>query len=75
MELLNQLESRITELLDQLDALQKENAVLREQLTNEINTVAEENARLSQELEQERQRNNEAAERVEAIMGRLRERL
>lgn len=75
MELLDQLEIRIIELLTQLEELQRENTRLRENMNGELESVNRKNNLLTQELEQEKQRNNTALERIETIMNKLKERL
>lgn len=73
MELLDQLEQRISALLTRVDALALENASLKEQQAGELAALAEENHGLRRELEQEREKNNAALARIEAIVERIKE--
>lgn len=74
MELLDQLEARITDLLTRIDELARENSRLKENVREELENAHQKNTLLSLELEQEKQRNNAALERIEAILERLKER-
>lgn len=73
MELLDLLEQRISVLLNKMGALTAENESLKRQLTQELTSLADENTRLQNELDQERERNNTALTRIEALAERIKE--
>jgi uncharacterized coiled-coil protein SlyX len=74
MELLDQLERRVTSLLTRLDNLSRENVELRKAL--EVTSAAQEAEihRLGIALEEERQKNTTALMRVETLVDRIKER-
>lgn len=72
MELLDRLEQQIGSLLAKLDTLTRENASLRQANERELGALAEDNDALCRALEEERAKNAEALERLEAIMERIR---
>ena len=74
MELLDQLERRVTSLLTRLDNLSRENVELRKAL--EVTSAAQEAEihRLGIALEEERQKNTPALMRVETLVDRIKER-
>ena len=73
MELLDQLEQRVTALLARLDALSEENASLRQTQAHELAALTEINQTLREELEVERSRNKTALTRIEALVERIKE--
>ena len=75
MELLEQLEERVMALLNELEALKKENASLIDQQQTVLTELAEENSSLQARLEIEQQRNNSALERIDSLVQRIKERL
>lgn len=72
MEILNQLEERISGLLERVTVLTAENASLRHSQEHELSAIVQENNTLRSELEEERRRNSEAHTRIEALIGRIR---
>lgn len=72
MEVLDQLEQRISALLTGMERLTAENAALRESRARDAEALAEENRQLKQALEHERGRNAEALVRVEKLVERIR---
>ena len=70
-ELLDQLETRITSLLDENRALQQENEQLRRDSADKLAPLAEENRALQEALAQERAAKDEAAGRIDALLQRL----
>lgn len=73
MELLDQLEERVSVLLTRVDALTKENATLKEGQASVLATVSEENTALRHELEQERAKTANSLSRLEALIALIRE--
>jgi cell shape-determining protein MreC len=89
MELLEQLEERITALLTRLENLSKENADLKEQATQfpalekenadlkiklaRIITLERENRSLRDERDQERQKNRAALTRLDVLVRRMKD--
>lgn len=76
MELLEQLEARVTELLARLDRLKAENAHLRAELSAlgmEKSGLEEENQRLHDALAREEGHRAEALQRIDALLRRVQE--
>jgi cell division protein ZapB len=73
MELLDQLECRVSALLSRVEALAYENTTLKTGRGQEASSLQEENRALRQELELERSKNSNALTRIEALVERLRE--
>lgn len=73
MELLNQLEQRLTELLARLESLAAENASLRQEQERDLASLADENQRLREDLEKMRTRDSSTAARIESLVARIRE--
>lgn len=73
MELLDQLEERISALLVRMDALAAENASLKQGQANELSALAEENHALRQELEQERANTANSLSRLEGLIALIKE--
>ena len=76
MELLEQLESRVTELLDKLDRLGAENVPLRAEypaVVAEKAVLEEENRKLRDALTQEEHLRVEALKRIDALLRRIQE--
>ncbi|WP_022655213.1 cell division protein ZapB [uncultured Desulfovibrio sp.] len=76
MELLEQLESRVTELLDRLDRLAAENVRLRAEssaIVAEKAVLEEENRKLHDALTQEEHLRVEALKRIDALLRRIQE--
>lgn len=76
MELLEQLESRVTELLDKLDRLEAENVRLRSEssaVVAEKAVLEEENRKLRDALTQEEHLRVEALKRIDALLRRIQE--
>ena len=76
MELLEQLESRVTELLDRLDRLGAENVRLRDDscaIVAEKAVLEEENHKLRDALTQEEHLRVEALKRIDALLRRIQE--
>ena len=74
MELLEQLEQRVTALLTRLDDLSRENAALRKTAEESASERETEVHRLAAALEEERQKNRTALARVETLVERIKER-
>lgn len=74
MELIDQLEKRIDALLADRDRLARETVDLREAQARNLATLADENRRLKETLEQERAGSSEAVRRIEVLVERLRAR-
>jgi predicted nuclease with TOPRIM domain len=74
MELIEQLEQRISALLDRLDGLVAENAALREEHSREIKVLTDANESLRNELTGERSLTAEAVTRIESIVARIKDR-
>lgn len=72
MEILDQLEQRISALLTDMERLSGENASLRESRARDTEALAEENRQLKHALEHERSRNAEALTRLEKLVERIR---
>lgn len=70
-ELLDLLEQRIQSLLDEVDALQRDNAGLRRDLTEKKGLLTEENEMLKEALAREKNAREAAAERINALLQRL----
>ena len=70
-ELLDLLEERVTSLLGEVDAVRRENARLRRDLTEKAGLLAEENATLKEALAQERTARENAANRIDSLLQRL----
>lgn len=73
MELLDQLEKRISALLAKADALAVENASLKEGQARELASLAEDNHALRQELERERAKTANSLSRLEALIALIKE--
>lgn len=73
MELLDQLEQRLTELLARLKSLSVENASLRQEQERDLASLADENQRLREDLEKMRTRDSATAARIESLVARIRE--
>jgi len=74
-EILDLLERRVHSLLDEMSALQREKDELRRDLTEKTGHLAEENASLKEALAQEKTARETAAERINALLQRLTERM
>ncbi|MDR2603932.1 MAG: cell division protein ZapB [Desulfovibrio sp.] len=74
MELIEQLEQRISALLDKLDRLVAENAALKKEHAEAIKTLKDENDSLRNELEGERSLTTDAVARIESIVARIKDR-
>ncbi|MDR2669601.1 MAG: cell division protein ZapB [Desulfovibrio sp.] len=74
MELIDQLEQRISALLDKLDRLVAENAVLKEEHAEAIKVLKAENDSLKNKLAGERSLTTEAVARIESIVARIKDR-
>ena len=74
-ELLDLLETRVTALLDEVQALRAENEQLRRDLTEKTGPLAEENAALQEALAQEKSARETAATRIDGLLQRLTERM
>ncbi len=72
-ELLDVLDDRVTSLLRETDALRRENAQLRQDLTEKTGSLAEENAALQEALAQERIAKQTAVSRIDSLLQRLAE--
>ena len=70
-ELLDLLEERVTALLDEVRALQQENAQLKQDLTDKLGPLTEENSALRDALAQEQTARETAANRIDALLQRL----
>lgn len=70
-ELLDQLEYRITSLLEEKYALQQENEQLRRDSAEKLAPLVEENRALQEALSQERAAKDEAAKRIDGLLQRL----
>lgn len=73
MEVLDQLEQRLTELLARLESLAAENASLRQEQERDLASLADENQRLQEDLEKMRTRDSATAARIESLVARIRE--
>ena len=76
MELFDLLETRVVELLGQIDTLREENKTLQEKLTalDEKNkTLDEENKNLKESLEQEQHTKEEINGRIDTLLSTIRE--
>jgi predicted nuclease with TOPRIM domain len=74
MELIEQLEQRISALLDRLDRLVAENAALKEEHLKELQALKDDNESLRNELAGERSMTTEAVARIESIVARIKDR-
>jgi hypothetical protein len=74
MELIKQLEQRISALLDKLDRLVAENASLKEGHAKAIKALTDENDKLRNELEGERSLTTDAVARIESIVALIKDR-
>ncbi len=74
MELLDQLERRVTALLTRLDELSRENADLRKAAESASAGLEAEVLRLTAALDEERQKNTTALMRIETLVERIKER-
>ncbi|MDR1947126.1 MAG: cell division protein ZapB [Desulfovibrio sp.] len=74
MELIEQLEQRISALLDRLDRLVADNAALKDEHSQEIKALKDENESLRNELTRERSLTTEAVARIESIVARIKDR-
>jgi DNA-binding MarR family transcriptional regulator len=74
MELIEQLEQRISALLDKLDRLVAENAALKAEHAEAIKALKAENDTLGKELAGERSLTADAVTRIESIVARIKER-
>lgn len=70
-ELLDLLEQRIQSLLDEVDALRRDNAGLRRDLTEKQGLLTEENEMVKEALAREKTAREAAAERINALLQRL----
>lgn len=70
MEILNQLEEKVNFLLARFETLQEENALLKARVES-VSIMEEENKKLKAELEDERQKNQAALVRVNAILDKI----
>lgn len=73
-ETLDLLEQRVHSLLDEMNALQRENDQLRRDLTEKTGHLTEENASLKEALAREKNARETAAERINALLQRLTDR-
>ncbi|TVM17589.1 cell division protein ZapB [Oceanidesulfovibrio indonesiensis] len=71
MDLIDQLESRIDELLTTLKGVREENARLRQEAAAGASTYEEEKRRLLEELQQEREAKNAVLARIDALLEKL----
>jgi regulator of replication initiation timing len=74
MELIKQLEQRISALLDKLDRLIAENAALKEVHAKAIQALKDENDKLRNELAGERLLTTDAVARIESIVALIKDR-
>lgn len=70
-ELLDQLEDRVSALLDETRALRRENEQLRQDLAERTAPLTEENRALQDALTLERDAKEVAAKRIDALLQRL----
>lgn len=73
-EILDLLEQHVLSLLEETDALRRENARLQRDLTEKTGLLAEEKSALQEALAQEKAARETAAERINALLQRLTER-
>lgn len=69
--MLEQLESKINELLETLAGLRKENARLRQEIATGTSAHEEEARRLREELQQERDAKEAVLSRIDALLDKL----
>ena len=69
MELFDLLETRVVELLGQIDTLREENKTLQEK----VNALDEENKALKESLEQEQHTKEEINGRIDTLLSTIRE--
>ena len=69
MELFDLLETRVVELLGQIDTLSEENKTLQEK----VNALDEENKTLKESLEQEQHTQEEINGRIDTLLSTIRE--
>ena len=69
MELFDLLETRVVELLGQIDTLREENKTLQEK----VNALDEENKTLKESLEQEQHTKEEINGRIDTLLSTIRE--
>ncbi|MDR2123876.1 MAG: cell division protein ZapB [Desulfovibrio sp.] len=74
MELIEQLEQRISAVLDRFDKLVAENAALREGHAEAIKALKDENDKLRNELAGERSLTTDAVARIESIVALIKDR-
>lgn len=74
-EILDLLEQRVHSLLDEMNVLQRENDQLQRDLTEKTGHLMEENASLKEALAREKTARETAAERVNALLQRLTDRM
>ncbi len=72
MELLEQLEERVTALLSKMESLAAENAALKAR-TEASSSLEEENRVLKETLTEERRKNEAALARVDAILQQIKD--
>lgn len=73
MELLDQLEQRVTSLVTQLESLRDENRTLREEIDNGLAALADENRTLKEALEQERNVKDTVLGRIDTLLTQLKD--
>lgn len=69
------MEQRVHSLLDEMNALQRENDQLRRDLTEKTGHLTDENASLKEALAREKAARETAAERISALLQRLTDRI
>lgn len=72
-ELLDLLEERVTALIDEVRDLRRDNAQMKQELKEKIDSLAEENSALRDTLAQEQNTRETAASRIDALLQRLTE--
>lgn len=70
-ELMDLLEERVISLVEEMDALRRENVQAKQDLAEKTGSLEEENAALREALSQERAARETAARRIDALLQRL----
>lgn len=74
MELIDQLEQRIESMLESIETLQEENRRLKEEVDLGLSALEDENRALKESLEEERSMRESVLQRVDALIGKLKDR-